>query len=157
MDRQTQSVRHVRMHTLAHSQGHSREGASHLWHFDIVLSSADVLRYLSSCFGMHAICRLDRPLLDKHAFPDPLHRCSISAHMSRVILACTFCFIPLQNVPRGCHEGCFSFPFSSLCKNMPRKMVKHFVFPVPRLFVPAIFLPQFGPAVAAFFYQEIVF
>lgn len=88
---------------------------------------------------------------DKHAFPDRLHRRSISAHMSRVILACTFCFIPLQNVPRGCHEGCFSFPFSSLCKNMPRKMVKHFVFPVPRLFVPAIFLPQFGPAVAAFF------
>lgn len=79
---------------------------------------------------------------DKHAFPDPLHRRSISAHMSRVILACTFCFIPLQNVPRGCHEGCFSFPFSSLCKDMPRKMVKHFVFPVPRLFVPAIFLPQ---------------
>lgn len=98
---------------------------------------------------------------DKHAFLDPLHRRSISAHMSRVILACMFCFIPLQNVPRGCHEGCFSFPFSSLCKDMPRKIGRHFVFPVPRLFVPAIFslscavsspfLICFGPAVAAFF------
>lgn len=154
MDRQTHSVRHVRMHTLAHSQGHSREGASHLWHFDIVLSSADVLRYLSSCSGMHAICRLDRPLINMLS---QIRYIDVAFRPICLELACTFCFIPLQNVPRGCHEGCFSFPFSSLCKNMPRKMVKHFVFPVPRLFVPVIFLPQFGPAVAAFFYQEIVF
>lgn len=81
-----------------------------------------------------------------------------------------FCFIPVQNVPGACPEGCFSFPFNSLCRGIPRTVVKRVVFCPQALrpshfsltcSVPTPFHICFSPAVAAFLNQglmwEIIF